>query len=110
MLAASLEKITWPRQTIVSFEFATDGHALLLDFDLPEIEDMPTEQATSAARQMRILVKPRSPSQRQRDYMTHVLAIAFRVSGEALAALLTVKTVVVSAFSQRPSKATGQVE
>lgn len=109
VLAARFEEIAWPRETIIAFEVCADRRAVLLDVDLPEIEDMPTEQATPAARQTRILVKPRSPSQRQREYMTHVHAIAFRVTGEVFAALPTAETVVVSAFSQRPSKATGQV-
>jgi len=41
--------------------------------------------------------------------MIHVHGICFRVIGEAFATLPSVAAVVVSAFSQRPAKATAQV-
>ena len=110
LLGARLTEIAWPRETLVSFEVAPDGHTVMLDVDLPEIESMPTQHATPAARELRVLVKARSQTQRQREYMIHVHGICFRVIGEAFATLPSVAAVVVSAFSQRPAKATGQVE
>jgi len=62
LLGARLTEIAWPRETLVSFEVAPDGHTVMLDVDLPEIEGMPTQHATPAARELRILVKTRSPT------------------------------------------------
>jgi hypothetical protein len=49
-LSRHLGELAWPRETEVSFEIADSGKAVLLDVDLPEIEDLPTKQATVAQR------------------------------------------------------------
>jgi hypothetical protein len=70
---------------------------------------MPTSQATVATRGMKINIKPRPETQRRKEYMNHVHAIAFRLIGEIFASLPTVQHVVISGFSQRSNRATGQV-
>src|SRR5690606_5178496 len=44
-LEANLQDIAWPRETLVALEIADDGRHILLDVDLPEIEDMPSKLA-----------------------------------------------------------------
>lgn len=104
-----LSRIAWPRETMLSLEVAPDGRAALLDVDLPEIEDMPTEQASVAARGLKLNIKTRSETQRRKEYMRHIHAIAFRLVAEAFTALPTVETVVCSGYSQRADKATGRI-
>jgi hypothetical protein len=108
-LSQRLEAIEWPRETLVDFEVQDDGGRVMLDVDLPEIEDLPSEQATVATRGFKINVKARSDAQRRREYMTHIHGICFRLIGETFVALPIVETVVVSGYSQRLSKATGHI-
>ncbi len=107
-LEMALGDIDWPRETDVSFEVSNDGRAVFLDVDLPEVEDMPTESATVAARGFKINVKKRSETQVRKEYMSHIHAVAFRVIGEVFAALPRVTRVVLSGYSQRPDPQTGQ--
>lgn len=39
--AEVLSQTEWPRETLVTFEVRPDASMVLLDIDLPEIEDMP---------------------------------------------------------------------
>ncbi len=104
-----LSRITWPRETMLSLEITPDGQVALLDVDLPEIEDMPTEQASVATRGLKLNIKSRSDTQRRKEYMRHIHAIAFRLVAETFTALPTVETVICSGYSQRINKATGQI-
>jgi hypothetical protein len=104
-----LLELDWPRETNISFEFAAGGLGVLLDVDLPEIEDMPRQHATVAARGLKINVKDRSETQVRREYMAHVHAIGFRLAGEVFSALPTVLGVMISGYSQRADRAFGRV-
>jgi hypothetical protein len=108
-LAVVLARVEWPRETIASLEVDQTATRVLIDVDLPEIEDMPDKEATVAARGLRIIVKDRSATQRRREYMTHVHGVAFRVIGEVFAALPRIERVMASGFSQRADRTTGQV-
>ena len=101
--------LQWPRETNISFQVQDDGKAVLLDVDLPEIEDMPTQKASVAARELRILIKDRSKKQQRGEYATHIHGVMFRLIGDVFTALPTVDEVICSGYSQRASKATGQV-
>lgn len=104
-----LGDIDWPRETEVSFEIADAGAAVLLDVDLPEVEDMPTKTATVPQRGLKLNVKELPATKVRKLYMDHIHGVVFRVIGEAFAALPTVQTVVASGYSQRPEKSTGQI-
>lgn len=106
-LAKQIEAITWPRETTVSFDI--EGDTVLLDVDLPEIETMPDMQAVVNKTDLRLVWKERSPSQRRKEYQTHVHAVAFRLLGELFAALPSVNIIVLSAYSQRADPRTGQI-
>lgn len=108
-LEHTLQDIPWPRETLVSFDIQDGGKTVFLDVDLPELEDMPNRTAVVPAREWKLSVKPMSAGQIQKLYMAHVHGIGFRIIGEAFAALPTVSKVVLSAFSQRASKATGAI-
>ena len=108
-LEATLLAIDWPRETLVSYDLSTDGTSAALDVDLPEIEDMPNRTAVVPAREFKLAVKPMTTTAVQRLYMEHVHAIGVRILGEVFAALPTVTTATLSAYSQRTNKATGQV-
>jgi hypothetical protein len=109
VLEARLGGVEWPRETDASFEVAADGQTVWLDVDLPEIEDMPTQQASVAARVLKLNIKDRSDMQRRKEYLAHGHAIGFRIIGETFNALPRVQKVVFSGYSQRAEPTTGRV-
>lgn len=109
VLEQRLATIAWPRTTEVSYQILDGGQELWLDVDLPEVEDMPTQRATPAARGLKINIKTKSETQIRREYMQHVHGVLFRIVGEVFFALPVVGTVIASGYSQRPDPATGHV-
>jgi len=108
-LEANLQEIAWPRETLVALEIADEGRHILLDVDLPEIEDMPSKLAAVPTRGLRLSVKELPSAQVRKRYMAHVHGIAFRLIGETFAALPIVQRITLSGFSQRNDPATGQL-
>lgn len=108
-LEGSLQDIAWPRETSVSFDIRHDGTEVLIDVDLPEIEDMPTKVAAAPARGLKMSVKDMPASKVHKLYLEHVHGIIFRLVGEVFSALPTVDRVLASGFTQRPDPATGVV-
>lgn len=108
-LVSVLQDIVWPRETLVSFDLKPGG-VIAFDVDLPEIEEMPTTTAAVPQRGWKLSVKEMGSTKVQKLYMRHVHAVGFRLIGEAFASLPTVQNVALSAYSQRPSKATAQIE
>lgn len=109
-LGEILQSIAWPRETNVSFEIHDSGLKVLLDVDLPEIEDMPTKLASVPARGLKLSVKEMTATKVQKFYLEHVHGIMFRLIGETFAALPTAHTVIASGFSQRTNSATGHLQ
>lgn len=103
-----LQDIVWSQETLVAFDMPSSG-TLAVDVDLPEIEDMPDKTAGVPQRGFKLSIKEMGPTQVQKLYMRHVHAVGFRIAGEAFAVSPAVETVVLSAYSQRPDKATGKV-
>ncbi|KPL87343.1 hypothetical protein SE16_11150 [Ardenticatena maritima] len=110
VLGKALSSLQWPRETIVNFEIADDGRKVLVDVDLPEIEDMPTKEAKVNRRDLRLTIQKRSQKQIRLDYLKHIHAVGFRIIGEIFAHLPTVEVVVLSAYSQRVDKRTGTIK
>jgi hypothetical protein len=108
-LEESLQDITWPRETLVAVDIQDGGARVMLDVDLPEIEDIPTKLAAVPARGLKLSVKELSAAKVQRLYAEHVHGILFRLIGEVFAALPKAQAVVASGYSQRRDAATAQL-
>lgn len=108
-LEIQLSQIVWPRETVIAFDVSNDGKSIMLDVDLPECEHMPTKFASVPQRGYRLSIKDMGERKVQQLYVEHIHAIGFRLLGETFAALPTVQRVVLSAYSQRPNAATGQM-
>lgn len=107
VLEDRLHAINWPRTTEVSYQIREEGQELWLDVDLPEVEDMPREQAAPTARGLKLNIKTKSDTQVRREYMQHVHGVLLRIVGEVFFSLPTVRIVVASGYSQRPDPTTG---
>ncbi len=103
-----LSDISWPQETNVSFDLRTDG-CMFIDVDLPEIEDMPSKTAAYSGRGYKLSVKEMSATQVQKLYMLHIHSLGLRIAGEAFGCGETIKMVVLSGYSQRGNKATGNI-
>ncbi|MDP3596771.1 MAG: hypothetical protein Q8S75_07260 [Nitrospirota bacterium] len=109
VLEQRLQVIEWPRETIISLNISEDGKGAVIEVDLPEIEDVPRKTATYGGRGWKVTMKELSDTKASQLYMRHVHGIAFRVLGEAFASLPTISEIVLSGYSQRPNKTTGEI-
>jgi hypothetical protein len=107
-LERSLAAKAWPRETLVHFAVEEGGASLILDVDLPEFEDMPTQAASLASRGLKLNVHERSATQLRHAYAAHVHGIVFRLVGIAFGTLPALQEVVCSGFSQRRDRRTAQ--
>ncbi len=109
MLTTRLCSLDWPRETEVAFQISDNGKIVGLDVDLPEVEDMPSEEAKPAARGLKLNIRQKSDTQVRREYMRHIHAVLFRLAGEVFHTFPRVGEVVASGYSQRTDPATGNV-
>lgn len=110
VLEESLMEIVWPRETALSSEIRDDGRVVMIDVDLPEIEELPRKTAAMPARGYKLSVKDLPVTRHQQLFMRHVHGIGFRIIGEVFYVLPKADEVVLSGYSQRPNKATGEVQ
>lgn len=105
-----LQDIDWPRETELSFELTEDGKTLMLDVDLPEIEDFPTTELRTYKRGVGVSVNELSDTASRKLYMGNVHGMGIRLIGECFACAPSVGRVILSAFTQVPDAATGGIE
>lgn len=108
-LEGILSVISWPRETLISYEIDSDGQEIWADVDLPEIEDMPQKVAAIASTGKKLNIKNKANKQLQLEYAKHIHGIAFRIVGTIFAALPIAKMIIISGYSQRLDQATGRV-
>lgn len=106
-LIESLGALAWPAETNIALAFA--GGRLLLDVDLPEIEDMPDSLWSAVHSRLELTQKPMSKKDHAALYLDHVCSILMRLIGHGFAATHDIKTVAVSAYTQRAAS-TGRIE
>jgi hypothetical protein len=108
MLARLIEEVDFPYETQAAFEFVGND-LLVLDVDLPEIEDLPAIEYRFNQRTLQIDEKPVSARAERLNYAAHIHAIGVLLASLAFAGLPQVTTVVFSGFSQREESSTGRI-
>lgn len=100
-LVHSLQNIEWPRETNISCQI--EGERVLLDIDLPEIEDIPDFRwkADHRRESMGLKVDRLSVGDRNRRYVRLVAATVRRAVDAVLEGVPSVKEVAVSAYTTR---------
>ena len=107
-LVTLLSNIHFPKETNVNFELNQNN--LILDIDLPEIEDIPDKKYTASESSLRISVKTISDTEKRKIYMTHIHSIIFRIIADVFGLIPTIEKITLSAYSQRPNVQTGEIE
>lgn len=102
-----LAMLEWPYETIVAFDMVSP-QVVALDVDLPEIEDLPVRECSIAASGNKLNIRNLTDKKKRLVYYAHIHSIGFRLLSEVFALLPTVQWVLLSAYSQRIDKATGQ--
>ena len=96
----------WLNTVAVPFEFSAQysydnaSKTLWLDLDLPEIEDIPQDEA-SQLESGKMKVKPKTQAELREDYAKCVFGFAVTFAAGLLNVSTAVKSVVVSAYTQR---------
>jgi hypothetical protein len=109
-LEAALTQLTWPRETIISMELASNKTTLLVDVDLPEIEDLPMSVCVFDHRKLALTKRSVAPKILKKAYKEHVFGIVFRITGQAFASNPILSEVRIAGYTQRLSAATGGLE
>jgi Protein of unknown function (DUF4236) len=108
-LEQSLASLPWPRETFISMEIAGNGTRLLVDVDLPELEDMPNTRLLMDARKLALAEQTIDMREIKRTYSTHVHGVIFRIVGQAFASSPVLTEVKIAGYTQRLSPATGAI-
>ena len=104
-----LSAVESPIPFAVQSEILPQKRTVFLDLDLPEIENMPARKlVTLASGAMKI--KDKSQKESREDYRTCVFGLGEFVASHALTLAPALDRAVVSAYTQRRSEKTGEVE
>ncbi len=109
---ASLED--WLSEAESPVEFSMDvqavpeQRALMLDLDLPEIEDLPHRKLTTL-KSGEVKIKDKSKKEQQDDYRKCVFGLGMYAAASALEIVPQAERVLVSAYTQRRDAKTGDV-
>lgn len=93
-----------PVEIFTQFEYHESEHCLMVDLDLPEIEDLPTQAATQLANG-NLKIKDKTQKQLRFEYAECVFGLAVYVSANLMNASPGIEAVTVSGYTQRRNKA-----
>lgn len=107
ILEDSFYDVALPYETLISYEI--HNSQIWLDVDLPEMEDMPEEvyRVRGRGRYKTVEEEQKSDRQIKLDYARHVHGVAFIITRIVFQELSEIEEVVISAYTQRVSKVTG---
>lgn len=97
-----------PIEFAVQTEVLAEKGAIMIDLDLPEIEDMPQNKLAELA-DGTIKIKKKTKKEQTEDYRTCVFGLGEYVASHVLGAVPQAKKVAVSAYTQRRSEKTGEL-
>ena len=107
-IEAWLSESEAPIEFSVQPEVIESKGTVMIDLDLPEIEDMPQDKLVELA-DGTIKIKKKTKKEQVEDYRTCVFGLGEYVASHVLAEVPQTKKVVVSAYTQRRSEKTGEL-
>lgn len=103
-VSASIEEIDFPFEALCAVAVDDEDH-VLIDVDLPEIEDVIPETQLRALKNGTLSEKKRKVSERNELYAELVCGIAFAIAATTLSSAPTVAYVTVAGRTQRQKRA-----
>lgn len=105
-VAAWLADSEAPVPFTVHAQAVSDRRAVMIDLDLPEIEDMPSDKLVELAGGA-VKIKSKTVKEQREDYRTCVFGLGEYVAANVLAIVPQAERVLVSAYTQRRDERTG---
>ena len=110
---AAIEEWIGESEAPIAFEIQAevleDKGAIMIDLDLPEIEDMPQNTLSELA-DGTVKIKKKTQKQQREDYKTCVFGLGEYVASHVFAIVPQAQKIVVSAYTQRRDEKTGEAE
>ena len=106
-IEAWLEEAQAPIAFALETQVLEDKGVIMVDLDLPEIEDMPQNKLTELA-DGTVKIKPKSKKEQYTDYRTCVFGLGEYVASHMFAIVPQAQKIVVSAYTQRRDEKTGE--
>ena len=97
-----------PIEFSIQTEVLEEKGAIMIDLDLPEIEDMPQNMLSELA-DGTVKIKKKTKKQQYEDYRTCVFGLGEYVASHAFGVVPQAKKIVVSAYTQRRDEKTGDL-
>ena len=104
-----LGEITLPLDVSVGFEYDEATKKLMVDLDVPEIEDLPQSRA-SILKSGKLSVKAKTNKDLQREYAVCVTGLGFYFAGRFFNVSTAIGSVTISGYTQRLNPKTGNLE
>ncbi|MDY0290215.1 MAG: DUF4236 domain-containing protein [Sphaerochaeta sp.] len=108
-LDRQLSEIQLPVEFSLSFEVLDDGKAIHLDIELPKIEDYPQKKARILSTG-KISVKDKAQKEKKAEYLRSISGMSIYFASMAFALSPAIEEVIISGYTQRVNKASGNVE
>lgn len=93
----------------IQTDMAPEKATVMIDLDLPEIEDMPQDKLTELA-DGTLKIKKKTQKESRADYQTCVFGLGAYVAAHVLNLVPAAKKAAVSAYTQRRNEKTGDAE
>ena len=96
-------ELEMPFECNISYDYRRNDNLLLIDLDLPEIEDFPNQKAVQLANG-NMKLKDKTQTELYSDYKNYVFGLALFVVGHIFNISPKIHKIVISAYTQRRDK------
>ena len=104
-----LKSLTLPVEFSINYDYIQEKGYLMVDLDLPEIEDIPKDKANIRA-SGKLSIKPKTQKENKEDYIRCVIGLAFFFAGSFFNISTNINKILVSGYTQRLNNKSGTVE
>jgi len=108
-LDAWLGELEMPVDFDIDYEYNPDNGSIMVNLDVPEIEDLPEEKATQLA-SGEIKAKNKTQKELREEYRTCVCGLAVFFASHIFLVCPGIRTALISGYTQRRDKNTGEKE
>jgi hypothetical protein len=104
-----LADLTLPVEFSIDYDYFKESKSVYVDLDLPEIEDLPKHKATISASE-KLSIKSKTNKELKGDYARCVIGMALFFAGNFFNMNQNIEYIVISGYTQRISKKSGNIE